>query len=81
MKRASNKDKSRPLKNTTVTKGRIPEVSDAQAVREIIATICKSRGFEVIQACDGDEALNVYRKLGPLRARAERFVLVRSWCN
>jgi CheY-like chemotaxis protein len=74
MKRASNKDKSRPLKNTrrtTVTKGRILEVSDAQAVREIIATICKSRGFDVIQACDGDEALNVYRKLGP-------FVLVLS---
>jgi CheY-like chemotaxis protein len=68
MKRASNKSKSRPLKNTgrsTASKGRILEVGDSQPIREFIAAICKSRGFDVIQARCSDEALNLYRKCGP----------------
>src|SRR6266567_385687 len=31
----------------------------------MIATICKSRGIDVIQACCGDEALKLYRKYRP----------------
>lgn len=68
MKKASKKKSSRHLKSTgrsTATKGRILEVGDSQAVREIIAAICKSRGFDVIQARCGDETLNLYRKCGP----------------
>ena len=71
---SSKKNNSRHSNNpgrTTATKGRILEVSDELAVREIIAAICKSRGFDVIQARDGDEALSLYRKFGP-------FVLVLS---
>jgi CheY-like chemotaxis protein len=74
MKRASKKNNSRYSKKpgrTTVAKGRILEVSDELAVREIIAAICRSRGFDVIQARDGDEALRLYQKFGP-------FVLVLS---
>jgi CheY-like chemotaxis protein len=68
MKKASKENNSRPLKNTrrtTATKECILEVGDSQAVREFIAAICKSRGFDVIQARDGDEALSLYRKFGP----------------
>jgi CheY-like chemotaxis protein len=68
MKRASKKKNSRLLKSTgrtTATKGRILEVSDEEAIRELIAAMCKSRGFDVIQARCGDEALNLYRKCGP----------------
>ena len=74
MKRMSKKNDSHLLKNTghtTAPKGRILEVSDNQAVCEIIAAIYKSRDFAVIQARCGDEALNLYRKCGP-------FVLVLS---
>jgi PleD family two-component response regulator len=74
MKRASRKKNSRYLERigrTTATKGRILEVDDAEAIREIITAICKSRGFDVIQARCSDEALNLYRKCGP-------FVLVLS---
>ena len=53
------------------TRGRILEVGDDEAVREFIAAICKNRGFDVVQARCGDEALNLYRKRGP-------FVLVLS---
>ena len=74
MKKTSKKKTSRHLKSTGHTaapKGRILEVSDDQPVREIIAAICKSRGFDVIQARCGDEAINLFRKCGP-------FVLVLS---
>ena len=50
---------------TTATKGRILEVSDEEAIREIIVAMCESRGFEVIQARCGDEALSLYRTCGP----------------
>jgi CheY-like chemotaxis protein len=46
-------------------KRRILEVSDEEVLREIIAAICKRRGFDVIQARCGDEALRLYRKSGP----------------
>jgi CheY-like chemotaxis protein len=70
MKRASKKDNSHHLKKTgrtTAIKGRILEVSDHGAIREIICAICKNRGFDVIQARSGDEALNLYRKGGPFK--------------
>jgi len=50
---------------TTATKGRILEVSDEEAIREIIVAMCESRGFEVIQARCGDEALSLYRTCSP----------------
>jgi CheY-like chemotaxis protein len=74
MKSASKKKDSRRLRKsepTSATKGRILEVSDNEAIREFIAAICKNRGFDVVQARCGDEALNLYRKRGP-------FVLVLS---
>jgi len=70
MKRASKKDNSHHLKKTgrpTATKDRILEVSDDGAFREIIGAFCKNRGFDVIQARCGDEALNLYRKGGPFK--------------
>ena len=74
MKRASKKKDSRRLKKsepTPATKGRILEVGDDEGIRELIAAICKNRGFDVVQARYGDEALKLYRKRGP-------FVLVLS---
>jgi CheY-like chemotaxis protein len=68
MKRASKKDNSHHLKKTgrtAATKGCILEVSDHGAIRELIGAICKNRGFDVIQARCGDEALSLYRKCGP----------------
>lgn len=68
MKRASKSKNSLPSKNTgptPPTKRRILEVSDEKAVREMIAAICKSRGFDVIQARCGNEALKLYRKGRP----------------
>ena len=70
MKRASKKDNSHHLKKTgrtAATKGRILEVSDHVSIRELIGVICKNRGFDVIQARSGDEALNLFRKRGPLK--------------
>ena len=46
-------------------KKRILEVSDEEVLREMIATICERRGFDVIQSRCGDEALKLYRKSGP----------------
>ena len=71
MKRASKNKNSLPLKNTAhtpSTKRRILEVSDEEAVREMIAAICKSRGFDVIQARCGDEDLVVEISEESLRA-------------
>jgi CheY-like chemotaxis protein len=68
MKRASKSKNSFPLKNAghiPSLKRRILEVSDEEAVREMIAAICKSRGFDVIQARCGNEALKLYRKGRP----------------
>jgi CheY-like chemotaxis protein len=68
MKTAYKKRTSGHSKKTgtpTATKGRILEVSDEEPIREIIAAICKSRGFDVIQAQCGDKALSLYRKCGP----------------
>lgn len=70
MKRASKKDNSHHLKKTgrtTATKGRILDVSDHGAIRELIGAICKNRGFDLIQARSGDEALNLFRKGGPFK--------------
>jgi len=61
MKSASKEKKSGHLKNserTATTRERILEVGDDEAVREFIAAICKNRGFDVVQARCGDEALN-----------------------
>jgi CheY-like chemotaxis protein len=44
---------------------RVLEVSDSQALREIIASVCDRCGFDMIQARCGDEALRHYRKCGP----------------
>jgi CheY-like chemotaxis protein len=44
---------------------RILEVSDEEAIREIIAATCERCGFDVIQARCGDEALSLFRKCGP----------------
>jgi CheY-like chemotaxis protein len=74
MKSASKHKKSRHVKNserTTATKGCILEVGDDEVIRELIAAICNNRGFDVVQARCGDEALNLYQKRGP-------FVLVLS---
>ena len=46
-------------------KKRILEVSDEEVLREMIATICERRGFDVIQSRCGDEALKLYLKPGP----------------
>ncbi len=43
-------------------KGRILEVGDDEYLREIYALICGRRGFEVIQARCGDEAIELYRR-------------------
>ena len=43
----------------------ILEVSDEEVLREMIATICERRGFDVIQSRCGDGALKLYRKSGP----------------
>jgi CheY-like chemotaxis protein len=70
MKRASKKDNSHHLKKTgrtTATNGRILEVSDHASIRELIGAFCESRGFDVIQARSGDEALNLFRKRGPFK--------------
>ena len=70
MKRASKKDNSHHIEKNgraTATKGRILEVSDHGAIREINGAFCKNRGFDVIQARCGDEALNLYRKRGPFK--------------
>jgi CheY-like chemotaxis protein len=70
MKTASKKRTSRHSRKTgttTATKGRILEVSDNEPIRELIGAFCKSRGFDVIQACSGDEALNLFRKRGPFK--------------
>jgi CheY-like chemotaxis protein len=50
---------------TLPIKDRILEVSDSEVLREYIAAICERRGFDVIQARCGDEALQLYRKCGP----------------
>ncbi len=74
MKSASKRKKSRPVENSdrvTVSKGRILEVGDDEGVRELIASVCKNRRFDVVQATCGDEALNFFRKRGP-------FVIVMS---
>jgi CheY-like chemotaxis protein len=44
---------------------RILEVSDNEALRELISTICRRCGFDLIQARCGDDALRLYRKRGP----------------
>jgi CheY-like chemotaxis protein len=70
MKRASKKDSSHHLEKTgrtTPTKGRILEVSDNEPIRELIGAFCKNRGFDVIQARSGDEALNFFLKRGPFK--------------
>ena len=46
-------------------KKRILEVSDEAVLREMIATICERRGFDVIQARYGDEAFRLYLERGP----------------
>lgn len=66
MKKASkSKNSVQNTAHTPSTKRRILEVSDEGAVREMIAAICKSRGFDVIQARCGNEALKLYRKGRP----------------
>lgn len=47
------------------TKRRILEVSDDPGIRQINAAGCERRGFEVIQASSGDEAMRLYEALGP----------------
>jgi|SRR5581483_2043334 len=51
--------------HTSTAKGRILEVSDSKAMRAIVSAVCARRGFEVIQACCGDEALSLFRTRGP----------------
>src|SRR5581483_12139937 len=51
--------------HTSTAKGRILEVGDSKAMRAIVSAICALRGFEVIQACYGDEALSLFRTRGP----------------
>ena len=50
---------------TLAIKERILEVSDEEVVRWYVAAICERRGFDVIQARCGDDALKLYRKRGP----------------
>jgi len=74
MKKRLKKKNSRHPKlvgGATATKARILEVGDLSAVRAYIGETCKRRGFEVIQAHCGGEALDLYRRCGP-------FVLVLS---
>ena len=50
---------------TLAGKKRILEVSDSEGQRAYNAAICERQGFEVIQACCGDEAYKLYRKYRP----------------
>ncbi len=50
---------------TPGTKPRILEVSDDPAIRQINAAACERRGFEVIQAGSGEEAIRLYETRGP----------------
>ncbi len=47
------------------TKRKILEVSDDPGVRQINATACERRGFEVVQASSGAEAIRLYEAHGP----------------
>lgn len=49
-------------------KKRILEVSDEKAFRAMTAAILENRGFEVVQASQGPEALNFYRECGAFAA-------------
>jgi CheY-like chemotaxis protein len=49
-------------------KRRILEVSDSEGTREMNAAICEKRGFEVVQASQGEEALKLYQKSGAFAA-------------
>jgi DNA-binding response OmpR family regulator len=40
-------------------------VDDQQPVREMLREVLETRGFEVMTACDGDQALEVYRNHRP----------------
>ncbi len=59
------------VRPSAAAKGRVLEVGDVSAVRAYVAEICQRRGFEMIQARCGNEALDLFRKCGP-------FVLVLS---
>jgi len=65
MSRKANSLHLPKIAHTSTAKGRILEVSDEEAIREIVSAICARRGFDVIQARSGDEALSVYRTCGP----------------
>lgn len=52
------------LAKAIAVKGRILEVDD-YGTREIYALICERRGFEVIRARCGDEAIELYRRYLP----------------
>ena len=49
----------------TPVRKRILEVGDDDAIRQLYARVCKSWGYDVIQARYGDEALTLYRECGP----------------
>lgn len=41
-------------------------VDDSSAMRAILKMIVKKQGFEVVEACDGEEALRVLQDAGPV---------------
>ena len=51
--------------NTPASKRRILEVSDDPAIRRINAIACERRGFEVMEASSGEEAIRLYEAHGP----------------
>ena len=46
----------------TLTDSRILVVDDDDAIREMLAIVLQRRGFEVIKARDGNEALKLYKQ-------------------